>query len=180
MCRHVISILFLLKYATPLITSLRIPILLRTRQGLRMSCRVPEKCLANKYAIIKGIYIGAILFQVGSFFAKASIFLLFSQIFTIQKSMRVAIWVGLVFDFLLYGTGIGVASYYETPHMGETWVDTLDGRSLIPLPWWQAQSALSIALDLYIFVLPLPAVARLKLPIRKRISVMAVFSLALM
>lgn len=94
--------------------------------------------------------------------------------------MRIAIWVGLVFDFLIYWTGVGVATYYETPHPGETWINTLDGRTLIPLHWWQAQSALSIILDIYIFVLPLPAVAKLKLLIRKRISIIAVFSLALM
>ncbi|OTA70054.1 hypothetical protein K449DRAFT_427565 [Hypoxylon sp. EC38] len=128
----------------------------------------------------KGIYIPAVLLQFGAFFAKASIFLLFRQLFEIRKPMRIAIWIRLVFNFLLYATGIAVATYYETPRVGESWLDTLDGRTLIPLRWWQIQSALTVVLDLYIFILPLPIIARLKLPIRQRIQVIAVFSLAIM
>lgn len=118
--------------------------------------------------------------MLGCFFAKSSIFLLFKQIFTIQKSMRIAIWVGLAFNFLIYFAGIAVATYYETPHAGEVWVDTLDGRTLIPLPWWQAQSALCIVLDIYIFILPLPALLKLQLPTRNHIALIAVFSIALL
>lgn len=94
--------------------------------------------------------------------------------------MRVAIWAGLAFNFLIYWPGVAVAAYYETPRAGESWVAILDGRTLVPLRWWQAQSALSIVLDLYIFILPIPVLARLKMPMRKRVSVIAVFSLALM
>lgn len=94
--------------------------------------------------------------------------------------MRVAIWIGLTFNFLIYGPGIAVATYYEAPRVGETWLDTLDGRNMAPLSWWQAQSALVVALDIYIFVLPLPSLMRLQLPTRKRTSVIAVFSVALM
>lgn len=94
--------------------------------------------------------------------------------------MRIAIWAGLAFTFLIYFAGLAVATYYETPHVGEAWINTLDGRTLIPLSWWQAQSALSIVLDIYIFVLPLPAVSSLQLPIRKRLALFVVFSLALL
>ena len=130
---------------------------------------------------LQGIYFPALLLMMGSFFAKTSIFLLFYQIFTIQSTMRIAILIGLIFTFLIYWPGVGVASYYEVPHPGETWVDTIsDGRTLIPLKWWQAQSALAVALDFYIFVLPLPAMFKLRVPLRRRIPVIAVFSLALM
>jgi hypothetical protein len=117
---------------------------------------------------------------MGSCFAKASIFLLFQQIFTIQKKMRYAIWFGQAFNFALYAAGVAVAIVYETPRTGEKWSAILDGRTLIPLQWWQAQSALIVALDVYIFILPLPSLWKLKIPIRRRASVLAVFSLALM
>ncbi|RWA06384.1 hypothetical protein EKO27_g8726 [Xylaria grammica] len=130
-----------------------------------------------KYA--QGIYIPAVLLQTGAFFAKASIFLLYLQLFTVRRPMRIAIYAGITFSFLLYGVGVAVATYYETPRAGEKWTDVLDGRTLIPLPWWQAQSALSVALDVYIFILPLPVVTKLKMPLQKRIQLVAVFSLAL-
>ncbi|KAI0490489.1 hypothetical protein F4859DRAFT_508291 [Xylaria cf. heliscus] len=138
---------------------------------------VPACFFDEKYA--QGIYIPAVLLQTGAFFAKASIFLLYLQLFTVQRPMRIAIYAGITFTFLLYGVGVAVATYYETPRVGEKWTDVLDGRTLIPLPWWQAQSALSVALDIYIFILPLPVITKLKMPLQKRIQLVAVFSLAL-
>ncbi|KAF2966127.1 hypothetical protein GQX73_g7452 [Xylaria multiplex] len=138
---------------------------------------VPACFFDKSYA--QGIFIPAILLQTGAFFAKASIFLLYLQLFTVKKSMRFAIYSGLTFSFFLYGVGVAVATYYETPRNGENWTDILDGRTLIPLPWWQAQSALSVALDIYIFILPLPVISRLKMPVRRRIQLVVIFSLAL-
>lgn len=94
--------------------------------------------------------------------------------------MRIAIWIGQTFNFLIYGAGLAVASYYETPKPGQPWETALVERALIPLKWWQAQSALSIVLDLYIFILPLPVIGSLKMSTKKRLSIVAVFSLALL
>ncbi|KAI1760842.1 hypothetical protein GGR53DRAFT_525683 [Hypoxylon sp. FL1150] len=113
-------------------------------------------CLFNATYARDIIYIPALLLQVGAFFAKASIFLPIRRLFMIQKPMRIAIWTGLTFNFLLYGTGVAVATYYETLRIGD------------------------IVLDLYIFILPLPSVVGLELPIRQRIQVIAVFSLAIL
>ena len=94
--------------------------------------------------------------------------------------MRIAIWVGLALDTLIYWPGFAVSTYYQTPRIGETWLDTLDGRNVVALSWWQAQSALIVLLDIYIFVLPLPTLTRLQLPTKKRVSLVAMFSVALM
>lgn len=130
--------------------------------------------------MIQNNYFTGMLLQMGQLFAKASILLLFSQLFTIHLPMRVAIWVGLTFDILIYFPGFAVQTYYQTPHVGETWLDTLDGRNIVPLAWWQAQSALIVVLDIYIFILPLLTLMRLQLPTRKRVSLLAVFSVALL
>lgn len=119
--------------------------------------------------------------QISSFLAKASILLFFKQIFEATKSMRITIYVGLTLTWLIYFPGIPVSVYYMAPHIGETWVDTLDARrSIVPSPWWQAQGTLIIALDIFIFALPLPVISRLQMPLRKRLSLVAVFSVALM
>ncbi|KAI1743942.1 hypothetical protein F4680DRAFT_325225 [Xylaria scruposa] len=123
-------------------------------------------------------YVLAVLLQTGAFFAKTSIFLLYLWLFKVQRPMRIAVYAGIVFSFCLYGAGTAVATYYEIPRAGEKWTDTLDGRTEITLPWWQAQSGLSVVLDLYIFILPLPVIAKLRLPVQKRIQLVAVFSLA--
>ncbi|KAH7311267.1 hypothetical protein B0I35DRAFT_437814 [Stachybotrys elegans] len=124
--------------------------------------------------------VGAFLLQAGAFFAKASILLLYLELFDVRKAQRNASWTGLVACFMLYGSGISVAIYYETPRAGESWADTLDGRAVIPLTWWQAQSAMTIALDLYILVVPIPVISKLHLSSRKRLQISAVFSLALL
>ncbi|KAI1158000.1 hypothetical protein F5B18DRAFT_642846 [Nemania serpens] len=139
---------------------------------------VPACFFDQTYA--QGIYIPAVLLQTGAFFAKASIFLLYLGLFTVQRPTRLAIYAGIIFAFIIYGAGVAVATYYETPRAGEDWTAVLlDGRSVIPLPWWQAQSALSVALDLYIFILPIPVIVRLRLPVQRKIQLVAVFSLAL-
>jgi hypothetical protein len=120
------------------------------------------------------------LFNAGSFFAKSSIFLLFHQIFTIQKTMRRAIWAGQILNFAVYSASIVAIIYYESPRVGEPWSAVLDGRTLIPLKWWQAQSAIIVLLDIYIFLLPLPNLWKLNIPLRRRIPVLAVFSLAML
>jgi hypothetical protein len=94
--------------------------------------------------------------------------------------MRIAIWIGLICNFLLYGSGLAVATYYETPRAGEPWAAVLDGRTLVPLRWWQAQSAMIIVLDMYILLLPIPVISMLKLSPKRRLQVIGVFSLALL
>ncbi|KAL5120454.1 hypothetical protein ACEQ8H_001744 [Pleosporales sp. CAS-2024a] len=140
---------------------------------------IPACFIDGKFSRMVFFFPG-ILFNAGSFFAKASIFLLFHQIFTIQKTTRIAIKIGHVFNFLIYAVGFATAIVYEAPRPGESWAAILDGRLMIPLHWWQAQAGLVVVLDIYIFVLPLPNLWKLQVPLRRRIPALAVFSLALM
>ncbi|KAL8793398.1 MAG: hypothetical protein Q9195_003984 [Heterodermia aff. obscurata] len=138
-------------------------------------------CFFDGNYVKKGIYFPALLMATGNFLAKASIFLLFQQIFTVLKPMRIAIWIGLAVNLMIFCPSVVVATYYQTPRSGETWVSVIeDDRQRIAVRWWQAQSALSAILDMYTFILPLPAIFELNLSTRKRISIITVFSLALM
>ncbi|PSN69491.1 hypothetical protein BS50DRAFT_633229 [Corynespora cassiicola Philippines] len=51
---------------------------------------------------------------------------------------------------------------------------------MIPLRWWQAQSALIVFLDIYIFLLLLPAIAKIQLGVRQKLATISLLSLALM
>ena len=115
------------------------------------------------------------------FFSKASILVLLYQIFSIEEYMRVAITIGLVVNALLYWTTIPIAAYFNAPSPGGDWDDVLfNGRPQRSLWWGITQASLSILLDLYIFILPLPVIFKMNLTLKKRAQVLAVFFMAVM
>lgn len=129
-----------------------------------------------KILYAQGTLLGPVIF-----FAKSSIFLLCRQIFTIQKQMKYAIRFGLLFTFLLYWPGVGLESYFAAPHVGETWEDLLVNHRPVKLIYWGiVQGTLSVILDIYIFILPLPLLAKLQLPRKKRWKLLIIFSTAMM
>lgn len=94
--------------------------------------------------------------------------------------MRIAIRFGIGFAGLLYFTSIPLAAIMSAPHVGETWASVLlSGRPQKELIWGVVQAALSILLDLFIFILPIPVILRLNLSTRKKIQILAVFTTAL-
>ena len=114
------------------------------------------------------------------FFSKSSIFLLFHQIFEIQRPMRIAIRVGIISSALLYITNIPLSATLSAPRVGETWASVLiSGRPQKELIWGVVQSACGIVLDLFIFILPIPVILRLQLSTKKKIQLLAVFTTAL-
>lgn len=121
-----------------------------------------------------------IILSFAIFFSKASIFLLFHQIFEVQSAMRIAITAGITFCGLLYFINIPISALLSAPHVGETWAGVLtSGRPQKNLLWGVVQAALSILLDLYIFILPIPVILRLHLSTKKKIQLIAVFTTAL-
>lgn len=130
---------------------------------------------------IQLLFASSILLSPTIFFAKCSIFLLFLQIFTIHQPMRIAIWTGIVFTFLLYWANLPLASYFNAPHVGETWeVMLFNGRPHLLIDWAIIQGACSVMLDVYIFILPIPLLTQLQMPQKRRLQLLAIFSTALM
>ncbi|KAF7527302.1 hypothetical protein G7054_g10534 [Neopestalotiopsis clavispora] len=116
----------------------------------------------------------------GIVFTGARLYMNFRKLDWADHFNLIALLISIAILGIEAGLGIAVAIYYETPRSGEPWAAILDGRTLIPIKWWQAQSALSVVLDLYIFLLPLPILVKLQLPLQQRVSLVAVFSLALL
>lgn len=111
--------------------------------------------------------------------SKASILLLFLQLFNIQDRMRLAIRIAFAAIILVYLPAFPLAGYYNTPNPGQSWDDVM--LSMKPtggIYWGIVQSALGILLDLYIFILPLPAVTQLQISRSKRNQLVLVFSTA--
>ncbi|KAF4215124.1 hypothetical protein CNMCM8980_010661 [Aspergillus fumigatiaffinis] len=143
---------------------------------------IPLACSSSAYhANIQILYAQGTLLGPVIFFAKSSIFLLCRQIFTIQKPMKYAIRFGLLFTFLLYWPGVGLESYFAAPHIGETWEDLLVNHRPEKLIYWGiVQGTLSVVLDIYIFILPLPLLSKLQLPRKKRWQLLIIFSTAML
>lgn len=141
-------------------------------------------CIQSSLRILQTeqiLYAQGVLLGPTIFFAKCSIFLLYRQIFTIQKPLKIAIWVGLIFTFLLYWAGVPLESYFSAPHVGETWEDLLtNGRPGQLIYWGIVQGTCSVVLDIYIFLLPLPMLAQLQMAHWRRLQLLAVFSTAMM
>ncbi|CAG9952663.1 unnamed protein product, partial [Clonostachys rosea f. rosea IK726] len=122
-----------------------------------------------------------ILMPLAHTFSKAAIFSLLFQIFSINRKMKVAIYGGLVFVVLVYGSNFIVGPLYSVPYAGETWDDMLINRrpsKLITVGLVQAVFA--VVIDLYIFFLPFPILKSLNLKTSKRIQLAFVFGTALM
>lgn len=121
-----------------------------------------------------------IILSFAIFFSKTSIFLLFHQIFEVKTPMRIAITAGITFCGLLYFVTIPMSALLSAPHVGETWASVLtSGRPQKNLLWGVVQAALSILLDLFIFILPIPVILRLHLSTQKKVQLIAVFTTAL-
>lgn len=117
----------------------------------------------------------------GLIFAKVSIFLLFLQIFDINRRMKLAIRIGFVLTLMTYLPNIPIEAYFQAPAAGESWEGVM--ASLKPMKavyWGIVQSSLGIILDFYMFILPLPAISRLHISRTKRIQLWLVFSTAFM
>lgn len=94
--------------------------------------------------------------------------------------MRIAIRFGIVFAALLYFTNIPISAILSAPRVGDSWASVLfSGRPQKDLVWGVVQSALSIVLDLFIFILPIPLVLKLHLSRRKKFQILTVFATAL-
>ncbi|KAI1177089.1 hypothetical protein F4777DRAFT_543702 [Nemania sp. FL0916] len=159
-----------------------IGVILAVSKTYRHQWDVPACWLDVRY--LKIIYADELLVGPALFFAKAAIFLLYRQLFAADKRVRIGVYFGLAGSFLGYFATTLVFAYYSAPHVGQTWEQLLllelenkgGGRQAVPSG--VTLGALSILIDLYIFILPLPTLFRLNMALSKKIQVIALFAAA--
>lgn len=91
------------------------------------------------------------------------------------------------------GTPTGTRRQINQPHLGRalrqyqlpghTWDELVVesvGTTIFPLYWGVGQGVVNIVYDVYIFVLPLPVIYRLKLSRKRKAQVFAVFFIAVL
>ncbi|KAF2178177.1 hypothetical protein K469DRAFT_731838 [Zopfia rhizophila CBS 207.26] len=112
--------------------------------------------------------------------AKFSILWFYLRIFRIKELMHYAVFAGIVWAALTYVPNMVVSAYFCAPHLGEPW-DFNVGiycSTKGPLKWLVTSAAMSVVLDVYIFVLPIPIVMGLKLSQKKRLGILFIFTTA--
>lgn len=115
-----------------------------------------------------------------TFVAKLSILLLYCRVFTVKKPLLYGIYGGMLVTLLLYIPNVFLTAYFCAPHVGKGWDAAGVGGCSKTLEWYVVQAALIVALDLYIFILPLPTIMQLQMPARRRKGIMMVFMTAIL
>ncbi|KAI1736455.1 hypothetical protein F4680DRAFT_469091 [Xylaria scruposa] len=151
-------------------------LILSQSRSARHQWNIPA-CWLNE-AYLKVIFLISALFGFTGV-CKAVILLMYLQIFSVSRRMRIAVWIGLVFDFIIYIPCIPIAVVYQAPHYGQTWDDVFlietEYQTSVLAPWGIATGAASILLDSYIVILPLTILSILQLSLSKKIQVSLVF-----
>ncbi|KAI1130988.1 hypothetical protein F5Y10DRAFT_234394 [Nemania abortiva] len=145
----------------------------------RHSWDVPLCWLDGRFEQIS--YIWQSVSNISLFFSKTATLLVFRQIFSVSRSTNIAIWIGIAFDFVIYATSLILVTYWATPRPGQSWDRLINGAgSTAQYVIYVAigQGAASILLDTYMFILPLPIIARLNLSPRRKWKIGAVFLVA--
>ncbi|KAI1266268.1 hypothetical protein F5Y18DRAFT_25071 [Xylariaceae sp. FL1019] len=128
-------------------------------------------------------YIWQSLASISLFFAKTATLLLLRQVFSVSRKVNIAIWIGIAYDFIIYATSLILVTYWATPRAGQSWDRFINGAGstaqyviFVAI----AQGAASIILDTYMFILPLPIIARLNLSAKRKFKIGAIFLVALL
>ncbi|KAK3934388.1 hypothetical protein QBC46DRAFT_273902 [Diplogelasinospora grovesii] len=111
------------------------------------------------------------------FTSRLPILILYLRLFGRNQSFRILCYGGMAADFAIYLTAVPLLSYFCTPPIhGGDW-NSLDvfAKCKQLLDWAVIQGSLDIALNVYIFILPLPTVLNLHMAPGKKLGVLAIF-----
>ena len=135
----------------------------------------------TRYYKIQIFAAGAPLYSVTMLFAKAALFLLYYQVFSLDHWTKIAIYIGIIFTSLFY-LATGVTNLVLcVPWRNESWTSTpYVERCYRAEVMGDIQGVFGLVSDLYIFVLPLPILYTLHMSFKKKIAVTAVFLTGLM
>lgn len=115
------------------------------------------------------------------FFIKLSLLLLYLQIFDCLLWLKCLVWIGIVVTGLFYFSGMIAVLAMCVPQHGESYLESLaspkcGGTKVLSL----VIGAFNIISDLYLLIIPLPAIWSLQLPLRKKVGVVMVFMTGLL
>lgn len=111
------------------------------------------------------------------FFAKLSLLLLYLRLFSLNRIIKYAIYFGIMANLVFYATNAVIFGVLCLPRHGQTWLElTLTAKCWRTILLDYVQGIFGVVSDFYIFIIPIPPVIKLKLPLRKKVGVLAIFA----
>lgn len=104
---------------------------------------------------------------------KISILLLYVLLFGIRRSIRIAVYAGVVFFTLFYAGYLGVQVAYLMKCTDIASLERAPCSSLYPVTVFQG--AFNVASDIYVFILPISQIVQLQVSKSQKIGLLLVF-----
>jgi hypothetical protein len=122
-------------------------------------------------------YVKTLCYNMSLCFTKISILLLYLRVLT-HDYIRKVTW-GSLAIVVIYNAW-GLAMYLTTcVPLAKMWNKSIEGYCH-PISVWWALTYLHIITDFMIFIIPIPVVVTMTIPMRQKIGLMAVFTLGLL
>ena len=136
-----------------------------------------QNSLSNGASDQKMIIVIDLLYGSIAFCAKLSLFLLYYRLFARHQWIRYLVYLGIALVAAMYTAGTIVYGYLCLPRHGQSWIEAgLSSRchkQFIMIGY--VRGPFNLLSDLYLLLLPLPAVWHLHLPLQKRLGIAAIF-----
>ncbi|KAI1079169.1 hypothetical protein F5B20DRAFT_571179 [Whalleya microplaca] len=147
--------------------------LVNTRNGLGKHLWDLDPEQTEKY--LKGFYISILLYNAALMFVKLTFLVQYYRVLAVKK-MRILFLVAMIVIGCWSLSQVLVAIFICNPITG-FWDKSLHARCVPNLLQWYINSALNIATDIIIFVLPMPVLSHLNLPRIQKLVLIGIFSL---
>ncbi|CAK7199777.1 hypothetical protein SEUCBS139899_002460 [Sporothrix eucalyptigena] len=123
---------------------------------------------------LKSLFAGEVLYNLSQIFTKISFLLQYRRIFRDNLTRAICFWLilyltlwGITQEFLVAFACIPVSIF----------IPSMASKCIASLVVWYLTSIMNIVTDFIIFMVPIPAIRNLRLPLRQKILVMSIFCL---
>lgn len=110
------------------------------------------------------------------FFAKLSLFWLYFRIFSPNRRTRFLIYFGIASTFVIYAALTVYLGYLCIPRPGQSWLERSSHQCRKTKVVYYIQGIFGVVSDIYLFILPVPVIWRLQLPLRKKVGICLIFA----
>lgn len=136
-----------------------------------------QKIITDEIFDQKMIIVIDMMYGPIAFCAKLSLFLLYYRLFAVHRWMKNLIYLGIGSTAMVYSAGTIVYGCLCIPHRGQSWIEAVLSprchKQFIMVSY--IGSPFNLLSDLYLLLLPLPAIWQLHAPLRKRTGIACIF-----